>query len=259
MASAVGVDVGGSGIKAALVDLRSGEFASGRRRVPTPPSLDPVEVMAAVAGIVDGFDAPALPVGVGFPAVVRAGVVRTPFTAYQDSRWVGCSVAAELSERLGRRVTVLNDADAAGLAEMRWGSGRGERGVVLVLTLGTGIGSALFTGGVLVPNTELGHLYLRGRKRVAEWRAAASARKRARLSWKRYAARLEEYLIHVERLLSPDLVIVGGGVSKSPERFLPRLSLSTPVVAATLGNRAGIIGAGLAAEQAQGRHTPQGR
>jgi polyphosphate glucokinase len=244
---ALGLDIGGSGIKGALVDTEGGALASERKRVGTPPSMEPGEVIAAVAELVGQFEGEARPVGVGFPAVVQQGVVRTPFAAHQIESWVGVKVAERISELVGRPTTVLNDADAAGTAEMRFGSGRGVDGLVMVLTLGTGIGSALFVDGGLVPNTELGHLFLRNRPRVAEYYAASQARKRDNLSWDQYTTRLNEYLRHLERLFSPRLFIIGGGISKKADKFLPRLSVRAEVVPAALRNDAGIIGAAVAA------------
>jgi polyphosphate glucokinase len=243
----LGLDVGGSGIKGALVDTQNGTLTSERLRVATPPSMEPDEVIAAVSELVAQFGAQDGPVGVGFPAVVQQGVVRTPFAAHQVESWVGVAVAARIADVVGRPTVVLNDADAAGTAEMRFGSGRGVDGSVMVLTLGTGIGSALFVDGKLVPNTELGHLFLRNRPRVAEYYAASRARKRDGLKWEQYAARLNEYLLHLERLFSPRLFIIGGGVSKKGEKYLPHLSVRAEVVVAGLRNDAGIIGAAVAA------------
>lgn len=247
MSTALGIDIGGSGLKAALVDTTRGRLVSERLRVPTPRSLAPDDVLAAVAGLVERFERTRAPVGIGFPAVVVDGVPLTPFTAAQVEIWVGWPVAARLAGLTGRAVTLLNDADAAGLAEMRFGAGRGEPGVVLVLTLGTGIGSALFVDGRLAPNFELGHLYLPGHERVAEWSVAASARTREGLKWRQYASRLDEYLHHLERLFTPRLFILGGGISRKADRFLPQLTVRARVVAAALGNHAGIIGAAVAA------------
>ena len=189
----LGVDIGGSGIKGALVDPQRGQLISERHRIPTPESLMPEEVLAAVlelAGEFDDFDGP---IGIGFPAVVVDGTPRTPFTAHHIKEWVGFPVAHYLRERLDRPVTMLNDADAAGIAEMRFGRGRGEQGVVIILTLGTGIGSAVFTGGHLVPNTEFGKLRLPGHKERGELYAAGDVRKRDNLDWETYTARLDEY------------------------------------------------------------------
>lgn len=235
-----GVDIGGSGIKGAPVDLFVGEFAADRVRVATPDPSTPQAVAPVVAGIVDGFDLDRdVPVGVTFPAVIQHGVARS--AANVDQSWIGTDVTALLSEATGRRVHVVNDADAAGVAEARFGSARGVSGVVLVTTLGTGIGSALLVDGVLVPNTELGHLEIDGED--AERRAADSARDRDDLSWQEWAERLQRYYAVVENLFWPDLIVVGGGVSKKHEKFLPLLHLRAPIVPAQLRNSAGIIGA----------------
>lgn len=245
----LGIDIGGSGIKAALVDLASGTLATDRKRLKTPNPATPKAVAATVRELL--HDDPLGSVhlaGAGFPAVMKAGVAQT--AANVDKSWIGTDAAALLSEAAGMPVQVGNDADVAGLAEMRYGAGRDVDGVVLMLTLGTGIGSAIFHDRVLVPNTELGHLELNGKD--AERTAAASVIVRKRLSWKAYAKRLDEYLQLVERALWPDLIILGGGISKTPDRFVPRLHTRAKVVAATLGNNAGIIGAALFAAESAG-------
>ncbi|SEL05570.1 polyphosphate--glucose phosphotransferase [Nonomuraea pusilla] len=233
----LGIDIGGSGIKGAPVDTESGTLTAERLRVPTPRPSAPEGVAEAVRQIRAhfGWDGP---VGVTFPGVVRDGVVRT--AANVDRSWVGVDAA-----ELFGAAAVLNDADAAGIAEMAFGEGRGRAGTVLVLTFGTGIGSALFADGTLVPNTELGHLQLHGGD--AEHRAAARVREEHDLSWEKWAQRVEEYLRHVEMLFSPSLIVVGGGVSRKADKFLPYVRLDTPVVPAALRNQAGIIGAALAA------------
>ncbi|MFG1699101.1 polyphosphate--glucose phosphotransferase [Nonomuraea sp. NPDC049309] len=233
----LGIDIGGSGIKGAPVDTETGELVEERLRIPTPEPSGPDPVAGVVSAIKEHFDWKG-PVGVTFPGVVVGGVVRS--AANIDRSWIGVDAA-----RLFGGATVLNDADAAGLAEMRFGEGRGRQGTVLVLTFGTGIGSALFTDGVLVPNTELGHLELRGKD--AEHRASARAREEHDLSWEKWAGRVEEYLRHVEMLFSPSLFIIGGGVSRKAEKFLPHVKIDTPVVPAGLQNQAGIIGAAHAA------------
>ena len=241
---AVGVDIGGSGIKGAPVDLTTGEFAAERVRIPTPQPSTPEAVAEVVAQIVR--DMPEGRLGVTFPAVVQHGVART--AANVDKSWVGTDVGALLTKATGRQVHVLNDADAAGVAEARFGVAKDVRGVVVVTTLGTGIGSALLVDGVLVPNTELGHLEVDGHD--AETRAADSARERDGLSWEAWAKRLQAYYTALENLLWPDLIVVGGGVSKKHAKFLPLLNLRTPIVAAELRNTAGIVGAAvLATEQ----------
>jgi polyphosphate glucokinase len=233
----LGIDIGGSGIKGAPVDIEAGELVQERLRIPTPQPSKPDEVAEAVAEIVKLFGWNG-PVGVTFPGVVKDGVVLT--AANVDHSWIGVDAA-----KLFGGATVLNDADAAGVAEVTYGRGRGERGTVLVLTFGTGIGSALFTEGTLVPNTELGHLELHGKD--AEHRASARAREEHELSWEKWAERVEEYLRHVEMLLSPSLIVIGGGASRKAEKFLPHVHIDTPVVPAALQNEAGINGAALAA------------
>jgi polyphosphate glucokinase len=248
MSIALGLDIGGSGIKGALVDTASGELASERRRIATPESLEPDEVLAAAVDFVGQFEGNA-PLGIGFPAVVQEGIPTTPFSAHQIESWLGVPVARRMEEGTQRSTLVLNDADAAGIAEMRLGSGRGQHGLVMILTLGTGIGSALFIDGTLVPNTELGHLYLRNQSKVAEQRAAPRVRKRDNLKWPAYAERLNEYLVHLERIFSPRLFILGGGVSRKADKFVPLLKVRAEVVPAALRNNAGIIGAAIAAAE----------
>ena len=236
-----GIDVGGSGIKGAPVDTKTGELVAERVRIKTPKPARPEAIVETSVRLVrrSGWEGP---VGCGFPAVVKDGVVRT--AANIDEANVGFDMQGRLERELGNPVCVINDGDAAGLAEMRWGAGREIEGVVLMLTLGTGIGSSLFVGGRLVPNTELGHIEIRGQD--AEHRASDSARKRDDLSWREYAERLDEYLHKIEDLLWPDLIVVGGGISKRSEKFLPHLTARTKIVPAQLFNEAGIAGAALA-------------
>jgi polyphosphate glucokinase len=236
-----GIDIGGSGIKGAPVDLVAGEFTAERLRIPTPQPSTPEAVAEVVARIVGEFGSASgdLPVGVTFPAVIQHGIART--AANVDSSWIGTDVDALFTARLGRPVHVINDADAAGVAEARFGAARGTHGTVLVATLGTGIGSALLIDGRLVPNTELGHLEIDGHD--AESRAADSARDREDLSWEKWAQRLQRYFGVIEDLFWPDLIVVGGGVSKKADKFLPLLHLRAPIVPAQLRNDAGIIGA----------------
>ncbi|WP_336213384.1 polyphosphate--glucose phosphotransferase [Nonomuraea sp. LPB2021202275-12-8] len=235
----LGIDIGGSGIKGAPVNVKTGEFTQDRLRIVTPQPAKPDPVAEVVAQIVEHF-AWKGPVGVTFPGVVVGGVVRTAVNLHDS--WEGVDAA-----KLFGGATVLNDADAAGTAEMTFGKGRGERGTVLMLTFGTGIGSALFVDGTLVPNTELGHLQLHGKD--AEHRASDRAREEHELSWEKWAERVEEYLKHVEMLFSPSLIIIGGGVSKKADKFLPHVHLETPVIPAGLENQAGIVGAAQAAAQ----------
>jgi len=237
----LGIDIGGSGVKGAPVDTVRGELLQERFRVPTPQPSDVssvVEAVAEVAAQFDGYDR----VGATFPGVVVDGVTRT--AANVDKSWLDAPAAKLFSERLGKPVSVLNDADAAGVAEVAFGAGRNVHGVVLLLTFGTGIGSALFHDGVLVPNTEFGHLELNGAD--AELHASDRIREEQDLHWEQWAERVQDYLQVVERLLSPDLIILGGGVSKKADRFLPSVKVSTPVVPAVLQNNAGIVGAAMA-------------
>ncbi|MEV7636719.1 polyphosphate--glucose phosphotransferase [Pseudarthrobacter enclensis] len=250
MGLGIGIDVGGTWIKGAAVDLATGVPVGGVRRVATPAGGTVAGVADALDRLVGELDAtggsavagPAgLPVGVAIPSIVHRGVARS--AANMDSSWIGLDVRSCLESRLGRPVTVVNDADAAGMAEARCGAGQDRTGVVLVLTLGTGIGSALVVDGRLVPNLELGHLEVDGSK--AESKASAVARESEGLDWAGYAARLQRYLSHVEFLFSPDLIILGGGISACSQEYLPRLSLRTPVVPAALENSAGVVGAAL--------------
>jgi polyphosphate glucokinase len=241
---AFGLDIGGTGIKGAIVDLDTGELRTNRERILTPQPSTPDSVAEVVAKIVHDHDWTG-PVGATFPAIIKNGFARS--AANVDKSWIGVDVDKTFSDASGCPVTVLNDADAAGLAEVRFGAAKGVSGVVLLLTFGTGIGSGLFVNGQLVPNTELGHLELDGHN--AERRAAYSARERHDLSWSKWAERVQRYLSHVEALFSPDLFIVGGGVSKKAEKWVPHLDLKTPIRPAELLNDAGIVGAALAADQ----------
>lgn len=245
--SALGIDIGGSGMKAAPIDLATGELLAPRFRIETPSDASPESMVPVVAELVTHF-AWSGPVGITFPGVVRQGRILT--AANLDPRWVGVDAGQVFTPAIGRTPVVVNDADAAGLAEVRFGAARDVRGVVLVVTLGTGIGTALINDGALVPNTELGHLIVDGHD--AETRAAASAREREELGWKEYSVRLSRYLGEIERLLWPDLIVVGGGISEKFDKFGPRLEIQTPVVPAALKNRAGIVGA--AALAAETRH-----
>lgn len=237
---AFGIDIGGSGIKGAPVDLTTGEFTADRQRVRTPDRSTPEAVGEILAELVGGFDlADDAPIGVAFPAPLDYGVVR--FIANLHKSWKGVDLPALVREATGHDAVAVNDADAAGVGEQRYGAAKGRDGVVLLATLGTGIGSALLVDGALVPNTELGHLEIDGHD--AESRAAESARDREDLSWEKWAKRLQRYFETVEMLLSPDLIVVGGGISKQHEKFLPLLDLRAEIIPATLRNRAGIVGA----------------
>lgn len=246
MTHALGVDIGGTGIKGAIVDVSAGELVSDRLKVATPPKGTPKEIVAAVVRLVDDLDADAgMPVGVCFPAVVING--RTMSAANVSPLWVGLEAERLFEKALGRKIHFVNDADAAGYAEVLYGAAKGESGLVILTTLGTGIGSALIYNGVLIPNSELGHLEIGGKG--AEKRASNTARERRRLSWRAWAKLLQRYYSHVEMLFSPDLFIVGGGISKSHQEFLPLLKLRAPIVPAALRNNAGIMGAAALAAQ----------
>jgi polyphosphate glucokinase len=240
----VGVDIGGTGIKAAPVDVATGELAAERIRMHTPSPATPQAVADVVGDVLQQVGV-AGPVGLAVPAVVRGGMVET--ASHIDQTWIGVNAVNFFSRVTGRPVAVLNDADAAAVAEVRFGAGRDQDGVVAVITLGTGIGSALFVDGTLVPNSELGHLPLHGDE--AEKWAAASVREREDLSWSEYAFRLQTYLELVQRVLWPQLIIIGGGLSNVADQFLPKIQLRTPMVPAQLLNHAGIIGAALYAPQ----------
>jgi polyphosphate glucokinase len=236
-----GVDIGGSGIKGGVVDLDVGKLVGDRIRIPTPDPSKPDAVADVVKQIVDEFGW-AGPLGVTLPAVIKGGVAHT--AANIDKTWLGTDAAALFGERLGRRhdeVVVLNDADAAGVAEISYGWPDDQKGVVVLLTFGTGIGSALFLDGKLIPNTEFGHLEVDGHD--AETRAAASVKEEKDLSWEEWAVRVSRYVRSLEDLIWPDLIIAGGGVSKKADKWLPLLDVRTRVVAAELRNDAGIVGA----------------
>jgi polyphosphate glucokinase len=238
MAGVTGVDVGGTGIKGAPVDVQRGELTADRVRVLTPSPATPDAVAGTVIEVVTQLGGSG-PIGITMPAVARGGIIDT--AANIDPAWIGVDAAALFGDALARPVTVMNDADAAGVAEMTFGAGKGHTGTVVVVTLGTGIGSAVFADGTLVANTELGHLPLEGGD--AEQWAAESVRERQDLSWKHWSHRLQKYFELLESLLWPELIIVGGGVSKKAEKFLPHIEIRTPLVAAQLQNEAGIVGA----------------
>lgn len=238
---ALGIDIGGSGIKGAVVDLKKGEFATDRLRIPTPVPSTPDNVAGVVAEIADHF-AEQLgdgPVGVTIPAIVSHGATRS--AANIDQAWVNAPAEKIFEKALGRDIVLVNDADAAGLAEVYYGAAKDHPGLVIVTTLGTGIGSALVYRGVLIPNAELGHLEIDGFD--AESRAAASVREREGLSFEEYIPRLQRYYETLDFLFSPDLIVVGGGISKNSDKFLPKLKLNCPIVPAKLRNAAGIVGA----------------
>jgi polyphosphate glucokinase len=238
----LGIDVGGSGIKGAPVDISKGELMAERCRIKTPKGAKPEPVAETVAAIAMHFDWKG-PIGIGFPAPIRGGIVKT--AANISRKWVGVNADELFSQATGCPCKTLNDADAAGLAEMEFGAGKGHPGTVILLTLGTGIGTAIFRNGRLLPNTEFGHLEIKGED--AELRASDAARKREGLSWKKYSKRLNRYLKTMQNLFWPDLFIVGGGISKKHEKYLPLLKIDTPIIPAEQFNEAGIIGAALAA------------
>ncbi len=240
----LGIDIGGSALKGAPVDTVSGKLLAERRRIATPEVLSPPQMAKAVAELVAHFNWKG-PVGVGFPGVVQYNVIRT--SANLDKDFIDCDAGKLFGKATGLPFTVINDADAAGMAEIKFGAAKGHRGSVLLLTLGTGVGSALFYDGRLVPNTEFGHIPLRGKS--AEKRVASSVKDRKELSWKEWGYRLNEYLCLVEALVWPELIILGGGVSEDHEKFFKFLKTRTPIVAAALRNEAGIVGAALGAEQ----------
>ncbi len=246
----LGIDVGGSGIKGAPVDLEVGDFAVPRLRIPTPKKSSPKNVAAVISEICDNFAdqiGTDTRIGLTIPAPVVHGKV--PFIANLHESWAGLEAAKFFEDQLARPVTLVNDADGAGLAEVYYGAAKGNEGVVIMTTLGTGIGTAIIYRGVLIPNAELGHVELAGHD--AETRASSAVKDREGLSYKVWATeRLQPYYSHLEMLFSPDLFVVGGGVSRDSDKFLPLLDIKTPIVPAKMRNRAGIVGAALAARDA---------
>jgi polyphosphate glucokinase len=236
----LGIDVGGSGIKGAPVDIETGSLLEERVRIKTPKNGEPKPVAEVVGRIAKFFNWKG-PIGIGFPAPIKGGVAL--MAANVSKKWVGTNADALFTKTTGCECTLINDADAAGLAEMTFGAGRGQSGTVILLTLGTGIGTAIFHNGHLLPNTEFGHLEMDGEE--AEFRASDAARQRDDLSWKKYAKRLNNYLGTMEKLFWPDLFIIGGGISKESDKFFPYLTIETRVVRAKLLNGAGIVGAAL--------------
>jgi len=240
---ALGIDIGGTGIKGAPVDLATGKLLTERKKIATPRPATPEAVTEVVREVAQSFGWTG-PVGATFPGVVTSGTIRT--AANVDKSWIGTDAASMFGKALDTDVVVLNDADAAGIAEMTFGAGVGVKGSVLMLTFGTGVGSALFTDGVLVPNTEFGHIEIRGKD--AEKRASESAKVARGWGWKEWTQRVSEYLQWMEALLSPGLIIVGGGISKEGDKWIPMLTgVQAKVVTATLHNDAGIVGAAMAA------------
>ena len=239
----LGIDIGGSGIKGAIVDIEKGELVTDRFRIPTPDSGKPRPIAKTVNNVVKHFDWHG-PVGCGFPAVVRQGSVLTAANIHKS--WIGTQVETLFSETCGCPFKVINDADAAGLAEMAFGAGRDRKDVVVLVTIGTGLGTAVFTSGQLLPNAEFGHIEIECQD--AEITTSDAARKRENLSWKKWGRRFNTYLSRLEALLWPDLIILGGGTAKNFADFAPYLKVHTPVVAAEFLNEAGIVGAALAAK-----------
>ena len=248
----LGIDIGGSGIKGNLVDPETGTVVAERFKLDTPQPSVPDAVAGVVAKMVDHFEYDG-PVGCTFPAIVKDGV--TLSAANVDQGWIGCRAAELFSNVTGRRVTVVNDADAAGIAEMSVGAGRGRTGVTLLLTFGTGIGSAMFHDGVLIPNTELGHVEFQGHESAEDW-AAAKAKEDERLSWKEWSSRVDLFLNHLAKVFSPDLFIIGGGVSRRWDKWHRYVDVPVETVPAMLRNEAGIVGAAMLAARTMGAPTP---
>ena len=244
----LGIDIGGTGIKGAPVDVATGKLLADRQKIATPHPSTPEAVSDVVKELAGSFGWTGA-TGITFPGVVTGGTVQT--AANVDKSWIGTDAAALFGKAIGSAVTVLNDADAAGVAEMTFGAGAGMRGSVLMLTFGTGIGSALFTEGTLVPNTEFGHIEINGKD--AEKRASERAKELHDLSWSKWAGRVDEYMQHIEALLSPGLIIVGGGISKESEKWVPLLTgVRAKIVPAKLLNDAGIVGAAMSAARTAG-------
>ena len=238
----LGIDIGGSGIKAAIVDVESGELASERIRKVTPKPATPDNIAEVLTEIIEAFSWQGI-IGCTFPTVVINGVAK--YSSNLDPSWVGVNVEALFRTRIGSdQLTVINDADAAGLAEVTFGAGRDKKGMVVTITVGTGIGSGLFYNGTLIPNIEMGHMYDK-KGRLSEKRVSDRSRKKHNLTYKKWGRRFDKYLKHVDKIFSPDYVIIGGGISKNMDKFHKRLTLKTPVLAAEKLNNAGIIGAAI--------------
>jgi len=241
----LGIDVGGSGIKGSIIDTKTGKLEKPRFRIPTPSPATPDAVAQTIADVAAHFNWKG-PIGVGFPAVVQNGIARTASNI--DKSWIDTNAEQIISQRTGCPVCVLNDADAAGVAEMKFGAGRKNKGVVILITVGTGIGTVVSTRGKLLPNTEIGHLVLNGVD--AERYASDAVRQQQNLTWEEWGGRLNEYLLYVESLFWPDLFIIGGGVSKNDEKYFEKFTVRTRIVPAQLLNNAGMVGAALAAKRA---------
>ncbi len=250
---ALGIDIGGSGVKGAIVDVKKGDFLGERIRIPTPSPHTPKNMLEAIEKIVKSFNWTG-PIGCGFPGVIRAQIIETAANV-GGKNFVGINLAEEIGKMCGCETWVLNDADAAGIAEMRYGVGKGNRGVVMVFTIGTGIGSAMFSDGVLVPNMELGHLKMRdkslGKNIDAEKICSDAIRKSRDLNWKQWANRFNKYLRYVHSLCWPNLIVIGGGAAAKSDKFLKYLDVDCDIAIAKLQNRAGIIGAAAEAIRAK--------
>jgi len=236
----LGIDIGGSGVKGAIVDTKKGELITKRYRIPTPQPATPEAVAKVIKKIATHFDWQG-PIGVGFPGVIQQGVART--AANLEKSWIDKDLNKLFSKATGCLVNVVNDADAAGMAEVKFGAGKGKKGTLMLITVGTGLGTVIFSDGQLVPNLEFGHLILHGAD--AELYASDAARSKNKLAWDTWAGRFNEYLLRIEELVWPDRIIIGGGASKKGEKFFPYLTTRAPVVPAKLMNEAGIIGASM--------------
>lgn len=245
----LGIDIGGTGMKGAIIDMNTGQLLTERTRIPTPQPATPSAMAATFQKLIGEIGWTEGLIGAGFPAIVKNGVAHSASNIHKD--WLGTDIEKTLSDACGQTVKVTNDADAAGVAEMKFGTGKGKDGVVMLVTLGTGIGSALFINGALVPNTELGHIYLKGQSTIAEKYGSNKVRKDNELSWDEWGARLNQYLKHIERIFSPNLIILGGGVSKKFVKYADFLNIETTVTPAEYLNNSGIIGAAAYAHQFQ--------
>ena len=249
----LGIDIGGSGVKGAIVNTKKGKLITGRYRIPTPQPATPEAVAEVIKKIARHFDWDG-PIGAGFPGVMQQGIART--AANVDKSWIDKDLNKLFSNATGCRVHVVNDADAAGMAEAKFGAGKGEKGTIMLITVGTGLGTVIFTNGRLVPNLEFGHVILNGMD--AETYTSDAARKRDKLDWKSWAGRFNEYLLYIEALFWPDKIIIGGGASKRPENFFPYLTVKAKVVPARLKNEAGIVGAAMVSKYYNKQQKKQG-
>lgn len=241
----LGIDIGGSGIKGAIVDINTGEFVGERHRIPTPKPAKPKPVAKVVGEIVKHFEYDG-PIGITFPSIMKNGVAHS--AANVDKAFIGTDIQQLINDETGLPTVALNDADAAGIAEMKFGAGKDHNGSVIILTLGTGIGSAMFRRGILYPNSELGHIYLK-KGLQNEHYAASRIRDEKKLSWKKWGKRVNKVFQYIDFIFSPDLIIVGGGVSKDYHKFFPYIDIEAELLPAQLRNQAGIVGAALAAQE----------